>query len=69
MLDARTHVVLLNTFDIGASGLTCYDRILTVVLEVTAAQRVTHDVQRGSQQHVGTILLHFFADGLTNFFH
>ena len=69
MLDARADIVLLNTSDIGTSGLTSHYGILRVVLEVTSAEGVTHDVQGRSQQHVGTIFLHLFADGLTNLLH
>ena len=66
VLDARANVVLLHTFDIGRSGLTSHHGVLGVVLEVSAAQGVTHDVEGRGQQHVGTILLHLFTDGLTN---
>ena len=54
------------TSDIGTSGLTGHHGILRIVLEVTSAEGVTHDVQGRSQQYVGTILLHLFADSLTN---
>ena len=63
VLDARAHAVTLNTFDVGGCSLTDYQRVLTVVLEIAAAQRVAHDVHGWSQQHVGTVLLYFVADG------
>ena len=65
VLDAGTNVILLNTGDIGRSCLTSYNRILRVILEVTSAQRVTHNVEGRSQQHVGTILLHLLTNSLT----
>ena len=68
VLDARTHVVLLNARDVGGSSPTCHYGVLGVVLEVTTAEGVTHDIQGGRQQHIGTILLHLFTNGLTNFF-
>ena len=65
VFDARTNVVLLNASDIGRSRLTSHHGILRVVLEVTTAEGVTHDVQGRCQQHVGAILLHLFANGLS----
>ena len=68
MLDAGTHIVLLNASDIGTGSLSCHHGILRVILEVTTAEGVTHDVQGRSQQHVGTILLHLLTDGLSYLF-
>ena len=69
MLDARAHVVLLHTGDIGGSGLARHHGVLRVVFEVSAAEGVAHDVQGWGQQHVGTVLLHLLADGLADLFH
>ena len=68
VLDTRAHIVLLYASDVSGSRLTSHHRILRVVLEVTSAERVTHDVQGRSQQHIGTILLHLFTNGLANLF-
>ena len=68
VLDACTHVVLLHTGDIGTGSLTSHHGVLRVVFEVTATEGVAHDVQGRGQQHVGTILLHLLADGLTHLF-
>ena len=67
VLDTGTHIVLLDTCDIGGSGLTRHDGIFGIVLEVTAAERVTHNIEGWSQQHIGTIFLHFLTDGLSYF--
>ena len=66
VLDAGTYIVLLHTGDIGSSSLTSHHGIFRVVLEVTTAQWVTHDVQGRGQQHVGTILFDLLADGLSH---
>ena len=68
VLDTGTHIVLLNASDIGSSSLTCHNRVLRIVLEVTATKGITHDVQCGSQQYIGAILLYLFTNGLTYFF-
>ena len=68
MLDTGTDIVLLNTLDIGSSRLTGHNGIFTIVFEVTAAKRVTHDVQGWGQQHVGAILLHLLSHGDTHLF-
>ena len=68
MLDAGSHIVLLNASDIGTSGLTSHHGILRIILEVTPAERITHDVQGRGQQHIGTIFLHLLTDGLSYLF-
>ena len=69
VFDTRAYVVLLHTGDVGGSGLAGHYGILGIILEVTAAERVTHDVQGRRQQNVGTVLLDFFTDGLAHLFH
>ena len=69
MLDAGTNVVLLNTGDIGGSRLTSHHGILRVILEVTTAEGVTHNVQGRCQQHIGTIFLHLLSHGGTHLFY
>ena len=65
VLDTRADIILLDTKDIGSSCLSCHNRILGIVLEVTSTERVTHDVECRRQQHIGTILLYLLTDCLS----
>ena len=68
VLDAGTNIVLLNAGNVGSSRLTSNNRIFRVVLEVTSAQWVTHNVECRSQQYVGTIFFNLFTDSLSHLF-
>ena len=69
MLDGSAHVVALDAADIGGRGLAGDHRILGVILEVTAVQRVAVDVQGRCQVDVGAVFMDLFAHGLAHAFH
>ena len=52
MLHAHCHTVLLNLLDIWNAHLGSKIRILTHILEVTAAERGTIDVHSWSKEHI-----------------
>ena len=66
VLDTCSDVVLLYTENICGSSSTRHHGILRIILEVTSAERVAHDVDGRGQQHIGTILLHFLTNGLSD---
>lgn len=67
VLDGCTYALALYTIDIGCSNVTGENGILTVILEVTASERITVQTDTRSQQHVCTILQDFIANGRTDF--
>ena len=66
VLDGGTDIVLLDTADIGGGRLAGHERILGIIFEVTAVQRMTVNVQRRGEEHVGAVLVDFFTDGLAD---
>ena len=63
VLDARTHLILLDAPDIRRGRFAGHHGVFGVVFEVASAERVSHDIDGRSQEHVGTILLHLLTDG------
>ncbi len=66
VLGTHTSTLALYALDIGGGNLSCHQRILAVVLEVTATQRIAVQVHSRTQNHVTTILLGLITDSLTN---
>ena len=69
MLDGSAHAIALHASHIGSSYLTGNQRVLGVVLEVTAAEWRTVQVHTRCQQHIHAIFQHLIADGSTHLLH
>ena len=69
MLDGGAHVVLLDAAYIRRRRLAGHDRVLGVVLEVAAVQRVAVDVQGRGEIDVGAVLVDLFTHGLAHVLH
>ena len=63
MLDRYTHVILLNAPYVGGRYLTAKQGILTEILKVTSAKRITVQVHTGSKQYIDTVLMDLLAHG------
>ena len=55
----------LHAIDIGGCNLTREQRILRVILEVSAAEGIAVEVHAWAEDHVATVFLGLVADGLT----
>ena len=69
MLDGGAHVVGLDAAHIGGRRLAGDHRILGIVLEVAAVQRVAVDVQGRGEIDVGAVLMDLFTHGLAHVLH
>ena len=66
VLGTHTSTLTLHALDIGGGNLSCYQRILTVVLKVTTTQWIAVQVHAWTKNHVTAIFLGLITDSLTN---
>ena len=64
MFKARAYAFVLYAFDYFRREDTRQIRVLRIILEIAAAQRVAHYVDAGSKQHVHAIAARFLAHKL-----
>ena len=66
VLDGGAYTLTLDTTDISGGDIAGEDGVLTVVLEVAAAERVAHQAHTRREHDLDTIGRSLLTDGLTN---